>query len=278
MTGSYRNYEILIQSQKNCYSADMNTVIPRAPWPESFPDVIVHGDLNIRNSHRDYAAAKSGDATAALNLVRDMLANDGMTSLQNLFKGQKPLVLPVAALEVTGFNAIPDAMAQEIARRLGLTAVSGTVVQSNKVAHTKSDGWHRLVTPAMFTGTIISGADYLLVDDHVCFGGTFANLRGYIEANGGHVLGVTTLTETSGARKIAIRPKTQSVLQLRHGEKLDHFWKAVFGHGTECLTDIEAGYLSRVESLDAIRNRMAQAAERARSSGLSPITISCPRP
>ncbi|MFZ0929886.1 MAG: hypothetical protein WAN11_14865 [Syntrophobacteraceae bacterium] len=31
--------------------------------------------------------------------------------------------------------------------------------------------------------------------DHVGFGGTLANLRGYIEVNGGRVIGMTTETE-----------------------------------------------------------------------------------
>jgi hypothetical protein len=179
----------------------------------------------------------------------------------------------VTAIEVAGFNAIPDAMTQEIGERLKLPPLSGTIVQSNKVAHTRADGWHRLVTPATFTGTVVPDADYLLVDDHVGFGGTLANLRGHIEVNGGHVLGMTTLTETGGGREIAIRPETLSMLYLKHGNELAEFWRAIFGHGVDCLTNLEAGYLSRVESLDAIRTRMAQAAEHARGRGVSAIDV-----
>jgi hypothetical protein len=179
----------------------------------------------------------------------------------------------VTAIEVTGFNAIPDAMMQEIGERLRLPPLPGTIVQSNKVAHTRADGWHRLVTPAMFTGPVVHGADYLLVDDHVGFGGTLGNLRGHIEANGGHVLGMTTLTETGGGRHIAIRQETLSVLYSTHGTELSQFWCIVFGHGIDCLTNLEAGYLSRVESFDAIRTRMAQAAEHARRRGLSAIDV-----
>ena len=106
-------------------------------------------------------------------------------------------VVPVTAIEVAGFNAIPDAMAQELSERLRLPLFSGEIVQSNKVAHTRSNGWHRLVTPATFTGAVEAGADYLLVDDHVGFGGTFANLRGHIEAKGGHVLAMTATARNS---------------------------------------------------------------------------------
>ena len=37
------------------------------------------------------------------------------------------------------------------------------------------------------------GRDYLVVDDNVTRGGTLADLRSYIERNGGNVVGATTL-------------------------------------------------------------------------------------
>jgi len=251
----------------------MTIFTPRSPWPESFPDVIIHGDLQTRNKHPNLAIAKAGNAGAALALARDFLDDTAVERLADMLKGRTPYVLPVAAIETAGFNAIPDAMAQELSERLNLPPLWGQIVQSNKVAHTRADGWHRLVTPATFAGTVTPGADYLLVDDHVGFGGTLANLRGHIEVNGGHVLAMTALTETGGGREIAVRPETLSVLYSKHGNDLDQFWRAVFGHGLDCLTNIEAGYLCRVESVDAVRNRLAQAAERARRRGVSAVTV-----
>jgi len=84
---------------------------------------------------------------------------------------------------------------------------------------------------------------------------------------------MTALTETRDAHKIALRPSTLSMLQSTHGEELEKFWQKNFGYGYSCLTDIEGGYLCRVVSLDAIRTRMAKAAERARGKGLSAIHI-----
>jgi hypothetical protein len=125
--------------------------------------------------------------------------------------------------------------------------------------------------------TCPSVRDYKRHDDRAChgasLGGTLANLRGHIEANGGHVLGITTLTETGGGREIAIRAETLSALYSEHGNGLAQFWLAIFGHGIDRLTNLEAGYLSRVESLDAIRTRMAEAAEHARRRGLSAIDV-----
>jgi hypothetical protein len=127
--------------------------------------------------------------------------------------------------------------------------------------------------PATFTGSVPVGVDCVLVDDHIGFGGTLANLRGHIEVNGGHVLAITTLTETGGGRQIAVRPHALSALYSKHGNELTQFWRAVFGHGLDCLTNVEAGYLSRVESFDAVRTRMAEAAELARRRGLSGIDL-----
>ena len=251
----------------------MNSSIPRAPWPDNFPDVVIHGDLQTRDKHPNLPMAKAGNAGAALALVRDLLNEAVIERIAATLQGRMPFVVPVTAIEVTGFNAIPDAMAQDLSERLRLPLFSGEIVQSNKVAHTRSNGWHRLVTPATFTGAVEAGADYLLVDDHVGFGGTFANLRGHIEAKGGHVLAMTALTETGGGKEIAVRAQTLSALYSRHGNDLDHFWRTIFAHGLDCLTNIEAGYLCRVESLDAIRNRLAEAAEQARRRGVSAIKI-----
>lgn len=251
----------------------MDVTISRAPWPENFPEVVVHGRLPDRNRHPEFAIAKAGNAGAALSLVRDLMNDAAMDRLRAMLIGRQPFLIPITAIEVTGFNAIPDAMVQTIGGRLGCRLSIGSILQSNKVAHTNADGWHRLVTPATFTGNVVAGAEYLLVDDHVGFGGTFANLRGHIEKAGGRVLGMTALTETGGGREIAVPSAMLSVLRSTHGKELEQFWQDHFGYGLGCLTKLEAGYLCRVESFDAIRTRLAEAAERARRRGVSAIDV-----
>jgi hypothetical protein len=250
-----------------------NLIIPRTVWPEDFPDVVIHNELRTRNNHPDFPAAKAGDVVAAQRLVDDLLSDESLNRLRKLIGKRQPLIAPVAALEAKGFNAIPDVMAQELSQRLGLMMASYDLRQSDYVGHTKADGWHRLVTPATFIGTVIGNTDYIIVDDHVGFGGTLANLRGHIENQGGRVIAMTTLTQTRGASKIAVRPETSSMLQSKHGRELDQLWHKRFGHGTDCLTDIEAGYLARVQSLDAVRARMAEAATAARGRGLRAVGI-----
>jgi len=116
-------------------------------------------------------------------------------------------------------------------------------------------------------------ADFVVVDDYVGFGGTLVNLCRFTEQNGGAVLVMTTRAETPEARQIAIRSQTLNMLHEKHGSKLADFWNPEFGHGLDCLPNIEGEYLCRVESIAAIKTRMAQTVELARGRGLSPVSL-----
>jgi hypothetical protein len=248
-------------------------MIERYPWPPGFPDVVVHGPLAARDSHPDFAAAKSGDARAAIRVALDLLSEPAVAQLAAITADTDAVIVPITALETTGFNAIPDAMAGILGERLGLRVQSGVIVQSNRVGHTRAKGWHRLVTPAEFDGPVGVGRRHLLVDDHVGFGGTLANLRGHIEGRRGVVVAMTTLTETRDAHTIAVRAETLFMLRETHGSALETFWRDTFGHGLDCLTDVEAAYLARQRSVDAIRDRMAEAAEQARGANLQTVDL-----
>ena len=65
------------------------------------------------------------------------------------------------------------------------------VVQTNVVGHTGADGYGRLARQAMFGGVVANGSEFLLVDDFVGQGGTLANLRGWVETQGGIVIGAS---------------------------------------------------------------------------------------
>ena len=240
----------------------------RLPWPPDFPEVVIHTGVRIRDSHPGYRAAKAGDANAALTLASDLLSPEGIVRLRVIVNHRAALLLPVVADELTGFNAIPDAMAHILGNALGLAVVAGEIVQTNKVGHTRAPAFQRLVTPATFEGRVQAGASYVLVDDHVGLGGTLANLRGYVEARGGTVITMTTLTESRDARAISLRPDTRDVLRERHGEELDDLWKSQFGYGIDCLTEVEALNLCRQQSVTGIEDFLAQAAIEARGRGL----------
>lgn len=247
---------------------------PRTPWPPGFPDVVIHTTEAIRNAHPDYPAAKAanpktGDPTAALNLAQDLLDPGELDRLSEIVGDRKPILAPVTAIELMGWNTIPDAMAQILAETLGWPVSLGDVVQINKVGHTRAKSFNRLVTPAAFSGEVLSGADYVLVDDHVGVGGTLANLKGHLERHGGRVIAMTTLTESRAARHIALQPDVLAMLRDTHGEELEIFWQAQFGHGLDCLTNVEAGVLCRQPSVGAIGDLLAQAAVEARERGLA---------
>jgi len=123
---------------------------PRSAWPVDFPDVIIHSDLAIRNRHPAYGRAKAGDVAAAIALVRDLLNSDAVALLRRTIGQRDAILAAVSAIEKTGFNAIPDAMGNEIGKRLGLPVDTGELLQINKVAHTRASGWHKAGYAATF--------------------------------------------------------------------------------------------------------------------------------
>ena len=247
-------------------------VVPRTPWTSDFPDVVLHTTLKDRDGHPCYAAAKAGDEQAAKKLAHDLLSDAALATLKTLGEGQHPLLVAVSALESAGFNAIPDAMAEDIGHRLGWD-IDSSIVQTNEVRHTRADAMHRLVTHAFFDGTVQQGRSYVIVDDHVGLGGTIANLKGYIEDNGGKVIAATTLTESRECAKIALRPATRAALEEKHGQELQQFWRHVFGHDLACLTEPEAGNLLRGKDVNALRTGLAEAAEKARADGVQAVGL-----
>jgi hypothetical protein len=118
--------------------------VPRAPWPDDFPRVVLHTTVKVRDAHPAYAAAKSGDAEAALKLAASLMRPAEIVKLQAVIaRSSSPVLLPVHAEEDRGYNAIPLGMARWLAVHLGCP-IELDVVQINKVSHTRADGFHRL--------------------------------------------------------------------------------------------------------------------------------------
>lgn len=101
--------------------------------------------------------------------------------------------------------------------------------------------------------------NYLLVDDFVGQGGTLANFRGYLIANGGRVIGATVLTGKPYSAKIALSKVTYEQLIEKHSKALEDWWREQFGHGFELLTESEARYLKNTPDADAIRDQILAA-------------------
>ena len=161
-------------------------------------------------------------------------------------------------MEGAGFNRIPGAFAELLAEKLGLD-VETEIVQANIVNHTGASGWARMSRAPVFSGSVIPGATYLLVDDFIGQGGTLANLRGHIVSGGGLVSGAVTLTGKAYSATLALQPATLEELRRKHGQEIENWWRASFGYGFEGLTESEARYLLRAEDADTIRRKLAQA-------------------
>ena len=140
--------------------------------------------------------------------------------------------------------------------------MENSLVQINRVGHTKSSGWHRLAHQAQFDGDVQPGRAYLLVDDFIGQGGTFANLRAFIEGRGGRVIGALALTGKAYSSRLALTNETLNALKVKYGN-FESWWREQFGFDFDALTESEGRYLLRAEDADTIRNRLAEAKQKS---------------
>ena len=227
----------------------------------SMPDAIIGSTLGSASSHPDYAAAKGGDIEAAVRLAMDLVTPDLVAKVKAAIGDTKPLVVPVAAEEASGRNKIPRAAAEVLAHRLGLKAANG-IVQANRARRTGMDGLDRIFAPVDFAGAV-EAKPYLLVDDTLTQGGTFAALASHIREGGGTVAGVIALTGKQYSAKIQPSPETLASLRQKHGD-LEHEYRAATGYGFDALTESEARYLARYEPADRLRDRISDEGRRGR--------------
>jgi len=234
--------------------AEVRRHLRRSPWTD-FPDVHIYADVPVVKMHSHFSSAKAGDALAAEALIDDILAMGSVDNLRAAVGESRPHLLAVHAAESTGMNAIPRAFARVLSSVLGSPIASG-IIQMNRVLHTGADGYHRLSFPAVFEGKV-DPVEYLLVDDFVAQGGTLANLKGYVEANGGSVAGAVVLCGKAYSAKLRLSQITLDGLRQKHGRELEEWWISTFGYGFESLTESEARYLTRSSDVDTIRARLA---------------------
>lgn len=233
----------------------------RSPWRKGFPEVILHGRLADATSHPDYDAAKGGDDAAARRLVHDVLSLDAIKQLKGLIGDRSSIALGVHAEEAVSRNAIPRAMADVLAKVLGLD-VDLDIVQAAKVGRTSQDGFGRLANQPSFDGHVRIDKPYLIMDDTLTQGGTLANLKGYIENRGGEVLAATALTGKQYSAKIAIDSSTLEQLRDQYdGTGLEAWWQNRFGYSFDSLTESEGRYLLRAKDADKVRDRVAAAGQ-----------------
>lgn len=217
-------------------------------------------------AHRAYAAAKAGQADAALELVLDTAVR-WIYGLRPVLAANVIFVAPHAQ-EAAGDNAIPQALAGVCAAVLG-GQVESEIVQSDRVYHTGADPMERMATRAQFVGPVMAGASYVLVDDVMNMGGTLAELSNYIQMGGAQVAAVLVLVHAGRDKSLPAQPKFVRILQERYG----HEFFETFGIWPSALSANEAQYLVGFRTLDEIRNRLATAQQeihrRLRSKGIA---------
>lgn len=220
--------------------------------------MLIHAAESAVKQHPAYKAAKTGDGLAAMVLVRDTMSADRNRDLEQLLVGKAPTLVSAHAYERNAVNAIPEVFADLLGQKLNWPVDHG-VYQANVVFHTGANGFSRLARQARFDGAVNAGQDYVLVDDFVGMGGTLANMKGYIESQGGFVLAAVCLTGKPHSAKLAVSPARLAELRGIHGTELEKWWTEHFAHAFDALTESEARYLARTEGSDTIRSRIAAA-------------------
>lgn len=246
-----------------------------------FPDAVIA--QRSAQDHSDYASAKTGDMVAAMRLARDLVTDEYVEKIRSQIGDGNPIIAPVRSAEKGGAaNAIPQAAARVLGAKLGLRVDQGGIRQQEHVGRSGADGFHRLASQPTFTGSV-EPENYLIIDDTLAQGGTLAQLKEYIEDNGGRVVLASALTGKQYSAKIALNDDLLNSLQDRYGA-IEPWWRAAFGYGFAGLTQSEARYiLNSGLSPDALRERIIEAgvprdgryrrqADSGRLSGLSPAS------
>lgn len=222
--------------------------------PVTIESAVIAGDLGSLSGHPDYEAAKAGDIEAAVRVAQDIVTDDMVQKIREVIGDRRPVIVPVVSEEASGRNKIPRAAAEVLAMRLGLETAGG-IGQRNAPRRTSLKGLDRIFASPEFDGPVTPGQDYLILDDTLTQGGTFAALAGHIEAGGGRVIGAVALTGKQYSAKLRPSGDILSALREKHGD-LENDFRAATGHGFDSLTESEARYLTNFKPADAIRVRI----------------------
>lgn len=221
------------------------------------PPAVIGHSLDA-TKHPEYAAAKAGDPNAALRVARDLVTPQMRASVKDLIGDNKPIIVPVVAMEATGNNMIPHAVAIRLEESLGL-ASTAEIVQAVRAHRSDKSGLDRVFSQPEFSGPVKQGETYLLVDDTLTQGGTFAALADYITSNGGKVVGAVALTGKQYSATLRLSDPLLVQLRKRLGDLEDTFRMAT-GHGFDRLTESEARTLVSYGPLERVRARIIEAA------------------
>lgn len=191
---------------------DSFKAVHSTPWSQDFPEV--QSVLVWNNAYKndpDRKAGKKGDTKAAKRLVDRYVTQEYADSIKE--SAGNAILVPVLDIESEDANVLPVIFAGKLADLTGLT-VEISVGKINKTKHASANNaFERLTQRAEFSGNVNKNQYYFVVDDFVSLGGTVADLRNYIEANGGKVVGVAALGVSNEYSKI-LRPSPTHIAVL----------------------------------------------------------------
>jgi hypothetical protein len=248
---------------------------PAIGWPENFPDVVHFMDETATDkpwkllaAYPDYNAAKNkGDREAAFRLVDALMQTQRAYELIADMARNYPnaLIVPIRAHEENSKNFIPSAIASYISAHT-LLPIQDDIIQNGIVSRSHKDTWYRFAHRPEFTGTVEPGRDYILIDDVFSHGGSFSELRQFIEKQGGNVVLAAAMTTGGHGQKLAISQQTSLDLERKHGiESVNTFLREinVYGGNYQALTEPEAYAVKRAASLDEARTKIIAAGNEA---------------
>jgi orotate phosphoribosyltransferase len=218
------------------------------------------GHINsILKAHPDYSHAKSGDALAALRLVRNLVPKEMLRETRTRWPGGTFLF--GTAYLATEINQIPAALAWHLSQVAGGDV--DFLTQQNFVRHTGASAAQRLLFRPAFQGNVCMNCSYVLVDDVVTMGTTLAEMANVVQKQGGVVAGVAVLINAARMEQLSPSQALLNQVRIKFGNELE----TLISIAPEALTCQEAEYLIGFRNAHTLRNRLARA-RNEQSAGL----------
>ena len=225
-----------------------------------------YSDMNNEQKEA-YNRAKKGDVKSAYDLIKQFVYQSGI--MKNL--SSDVYLLPVMGVQGTSNNILPDCIADFISERNG-NQVFGGIAKQKKSNSRKLSIWERMKEnyPEFDISSDISyndikGKSFLLIDDNSTTGRTFKGLEGFIEDNGGKVVGYYAMTTGQDmSEKMITTDETWEKLKQFGIEKIRNF-----AESEGIRREISRNGLTERETRELIRQYRKKADKRRVDSFLS---------
>ena len=184
-----------------------------------------YSDMNNEQKEA-YNRAKKGDVKSAYNLIEQFVYQSGI--MKNL--SNNVYLLPVIGAEGTSDNILPECIAYFISKKNG-NQVFYEIVKQKESNSRKLSIWERMKEnypefdiSSDIRYNDIKGKSFLLIDDNSTTGRTFKGLEGFIEDNGGKVVGYYAMTTGQDmSEKMITTDETWEKLKQLGIEKIRNF-------------------------------------------------------